>query len=220
LMNGLYEALLILDDQGHVVDCNKRAEEVLGYSREDAWDLPIGKIITGMSAQMFGHLKRNLAENHHILIDARCFRKDGSSFAGEVGVSILSLTRGDNMVFAIRNVERRRSVIEDLRKCRTALDVALVSTFVCDLDGFFLMVNQALLEAFGIPDTAQAKSVRFMDVLPDAARFFLRAACGEKLREKIQVQTPEGVPIKIEVALMPVQSGQNITGVAGSIQQL
>ena len=82
------------------------------------------------------------------------------------------------------------------------------------------MVNQALLEAFGIPDTAQAKSVRFMDVLPDAARFFLRAACGEKLREKIQVQTPEGVPIKIEVALMPVQSGQNITGVAGSIQQL
>ena len=220
LMNGLYDALLILDDQGHVVDCSKRVEEVLGYSREDAWDLPIGKIITGMSAQMFGHLKRNLAENHHILIDARCFRKDGSSFTGEVGVSTLSLTRGDNMVFAIRNVERRKSAIEDLRKSRAAMDVALASTFVCDPDGFFLMVNQALLEAFGIPDEAQAKSVRFMDILPDAARFFLRAACGEKLREKMQVPTPEGLTIKIEVALMPVQNGQNITAVAGSILQL
>jgi len=220
LMNGLYDALLILDDQGHVVDCSKRVEEVLGYSREDAWDLPIGKVITGMSAQMFGHLKRNLAENHHILIDARCFRKDGSSFTGEVGVSTLSLTRGDNMVFAIRNVERRKSAIEDLRKSRAALDVALASTFVCDPDGFFLMVNQALLEAFGIPDEAQAKSVRFMDLLPDAARFFLRAACGEKLREKMQIPTPEGMPIKIEVALVPVQNGQNITAVAGSILQL
>ena len=220
LMNGLYDALLILDDQGHVVDCSKRVEEVLGYSREDAWDLPIGKVITGMSAQMFGHLKRNLAENHHILIDARCFRKDGSSFTGEVGVSTLSLTRGDNMVFAIRNVERRKSAIEDLRKSRAAMDVALASTFVCDPDGFFLMVNQALLEAFGIPDEAQAKSVRFMDILPDAARFFLRAACGEKLREKLQVPTPEGLTIKIEVALMPVQNGQNITAVAGSILQL
>jgi len=220
LMNGLYDALLILDDQGHVVDCSTRVEEVLGYSREDAWDLPIGKIITGMSAQMFGHLKRNLAENHHILIDARCFRKDGSSFTGEVGVSTLSLTRGDNMVFAIRNVERRKSAIEDLRKSRAAMDVALASTFVCDPDGFFQMVNQALLEAFGIPDEAQAKSVRFMDLLPDAARFFLRAACGEKLREKMQIPTPEGTPIKIELALMPVQSGQNITAVAGSILQL
>ncbi len=220
LMNGLYDALLILDEQGHVVDCSTRVEEMLGYSREDAWDLPIGKIIPGMSSQMFEHLKRNLAENHHILIDARCVRKDGSSFSSEVGVSTLSLTRGNNMVFAIRNVERRKGALEDLRKSRAALEVALVPAFVCDPEGFFLMVNPSLLEAFGIPDEAQAKSVRFMDLLPDAARFFLRAACGEKLREKMQVPTPGGVPVKLELSLLPVQSGQNVTAVAGSILQL
>ena len=220
LMNGLYDAMLILDDQGHVVDCSTRVEEMLGYSREDAWDLPIGKIIPGMSSQMFEHLKRNLAENHHILIDARCVRKDGSAFSSEVGVSTLSLTRGNNMVFAIRNVERRKSAIEDLRKSRAALEVALVPAFVCDPDGFFLMVNQSLLEAFGIPDEAQAKSVRFMDLLPDAARFFLRAACGEKLREKMQVPTPGGVPVKLELSLLPVQNGQTVTAVAGSILQM
>lgn len=220
LMNGLYDALLILDDQGHVVDCSTRAEGMLGYTREDAWDLPIGKVIPGMSSQMFEHLKRNLDENHHILIDARCVRKDGSSFSSEVGVSTLSLTRGSNMVFAIRNVERRKSALEDLRKSRAALEVALVPTFVCDPDGFFLLVNQALLEAFGIPDEAQAKSVRFMDLLPDAARFFLRAACGEKLREKMEVPTPGNIPVKLELSLLPVQSGQTITAVAGSILQL
>jgi len=220
LMNGLYDAMLILDDQGHVVDCSTRVEEMLGYSREDAWDLPIGKLIPGMSSQMFEHLKRNLAENHHILIDARCVRKDGSSFSSEVGVSTLSLTRGNNMVFAIRNVERRKSAIEDMRKSRAALEVALVPAFVCDPDGFFLMVNPSLLEAFGIPDEAQAKSVRFMDLLPDAARFFLRAACGEKLREKMQVPTPGGVPVNLELSLLPVQNGQNITAVAGSILQM
>lgn len=219
LMNGLYDAVLILDDQGHIVDCNSRVTAMLGYSREDTWDIPIEKIITGMSSQMFEHLKRNLAENHHILIDARCFRQDGTSFAGEVGVSTLSLTRGSNIVFAIRNVDRRKSAMDEMRKGQSALEVALAPAFVCDLDGFFLIVNQAMLDAFGIPDEAQAKNVRFIDLLPDAARFFLRASCGEKLRESLRIPTPNGVPVKIELALKPVQSGQTVTAVAGSILQ-
>lgn len=220
-MNGLYDAVLILDDQGHVVDSNSRITSVLGYSREEAWDLPIDKVITGMTSQMFEHLRRNLAESHHILIDARCFRQDGTSFAGEVGVSTLSLTpRGNNMVFAIRNVERRKNAMEDLRKGQAALQIALSPTFVCDTEGFFLIVNQSLLEAFGIPDETQAKSVRFVDLLPDAARFFLRASCGEKLRETLQVPTPGGLPVKVELSLSPVQNGQNVTAVAGSMLQV
>lgn len=220
LMNGLYDAVLILDDQGHIVDCNARVTAMLGYSREDTWDLPIDKVITGMSNQMFEHLKRNLAENHHILIDARCFRQDGTSFAGEVGVSTLSLTRGSNIVFAIRNVDRRKNAMDEMRKGQAALEVSLAPSFVCDMDGFFVVVNQALLDAFGIPDEAQAKNVRFIDLLPDAARFFLRASCGEKLRESLRVPTPSGVPLKVELALKPVQNGQTVTGVAGSILQV
>jgi len=221
LMNGLYDALLILDDQGHVVDSNARVASVLGYTREDSWDLPIDKVITGMSPQMFEHLRQNLSENHQVLIDARCFRRDGSSFMGEVGVSTLSLTRGgSNMVFAIRNVERRKNAMEEMRKSQAALQIALVPAFVCDTEGFFQIANQALLESFGIPDEAQAKSVRFVDVLPDAARFFLRAACGEKIRETIQVSTPNGPAVKIEISFSPVQNGANVTAVAGSMQQV
>jgi PAS domain S-box-containing protein len=220
LMNGLYDAVLVLDDQGHIVDCNNRVAEMLGYSREEAWDMPIGKVITGMVSQMFEHLKRNLAENHHVLIDARCYRKDGTSFAGEVGVSLISLTRGSNMVFAIRSVERRKNAMDDLRKSQAALEIAFAPAFVCDTDGFFVVANQALLDLFGIPDAEQAKGARFMDLLPDAARLFLRASCGEKIRETLNVPTPDGLQVKLQLALMPLQSGQNVTGVAGSIQQM
>ena len=220
LMNGLYDAVLILDDQGHIVDSNARVATVLGYTREETWDLPIDKVITGMTSQMFEHLRRNLAENHHILMDARCFRQDGTSFAGEVGVSTLTLTRGSNMVLVIRNVDRRKNAMEELRKGQAALQIALAPSFVCDTDGFFLITNQALLESFGIPDETQAKSVRFVDLLPDAARFFLRASCGEKVRESLRVPTPDGEPVKIELSLSPIQSGQTITAVAGSILQV
>jgi len=220
LMDGLYDAILILDDQGHVVDGSKRITEILGYTREETWDMPIEKIITGMSRQMFEHLRRNLKENHHILIDARCFRKDGTSFAGEVGVSTLTLTNSSNMVFAIRNVERRKNAMDEMRRSQSAFETALSPGFVCDVDGFFQVVNAALLEAFGIPDAEQAKRVRFVDLLPDAARLFLRAACGDRVREKLSVASANGVPVSVELALSPLKSGQTVTGVAGSMQQL
>lgn len=220
LMNGMYDAILILDDKGHVVDCNTRFSEIFGYSREDAWDLPVDKVVTGMSSQMFEHLKSNLAENHNILIDARCFRQDGSSFPGEVGVSKLSLTRGSNVVFTIRNVERRKNAMDELRKGQAAFEVALAPTFYCDVDGQILAVNQAFLGAFGIPSLEQAKKVLFLELLPDAGRAFLRAACGETIRERQQVTSPEGGVVTFELALVPIQSGQNIMGVAGSILQV
>jgi PAS domain S-box-containing protein len=126
LMDGMYDAILILDDHGHVVDGSRRVTELLGYSREELWDLPIEKVITGMTLQMFGHLRGNLQESHRVLIDARCFRKDGSSFAGEVGVSTLSLTSAANMVFAIRNVERRKHAMDEL--CRRQVVIGIAAT--------------------------------------------------------------------------------------------
>ena len=219
LMDGLYDAILILDDQGHVVDGSKRITELLGYSREETWDMPIEKGITGMSRQMFEHLRRNLKENHHILIDARCFRKDGTSFAGEVGVSTLALTRSSNMVFAIRNVERRKNAMDEMRRGQAAFELSLSPGFVCDVDGFFQVVNPALLEAFGIPNVEQAKRVRFVDLLPDAARLFLRAACGDKVRETVKVSVANEVSVALELALAPLKNGQTVTGVAGAMRQ-
>lgn len=220
LMDGLYDAILILDDRGHVVDVSRRVTEVLGYSREETWDMSIEKVIPGMSRQMFEHLRRNLKDNHQILIDARCFRKDGTSFAGEVGVSTLALTRASNMVFAIRNVERRKNAMDEMRRGQAAFELSFSPCFVCDIDGFFQVVNPALLEAFGIPDVRQAKRVRFVDLLPDAASLFLRAVCGDKVRETVNVSVADGMSVALELALAPLKNGQQtVTGVAGSMRQ-
>lgn len=175
----------------------------------------------GALAQLLGHIKRNLAENHHILMDAKCFRRDGTSFAGEVGVSTISLTSGTNMVLAIRNVDRRRAAINDLKRFQAAMDIALAPTFVCDIDGFFLMGNRALMESFGFQSDAQLRKARFMDVLPVGAKLFLRASCGEKLRQKIQLPIEGGASVSLDLSLSPIQSGDKgeVSAVAGSILQ-
>ncbi len=217
LMNGLYDAILVLDDHGHVVDCNDRVQKVLGYSREEAWDLPVEKVIKGMNSQMFAHLKKNLAENHNVLITARCFKSSGDSFKGEIGVSTLSLTRAHNVVFAIRNVDQRKSTMADLRKAAAAFDISLASSFACNPEGFFTNVNKTLMDSFGITDAKQALKVRFIDMLPDATRSFAKALNGEYIREHLVVADAYGQNVTIDIALAPMKNGTEVIGVAGSM---
>ena len=48
LMNGLYDAVLILDQNGHIVDCNSRVTPVLAYNRDEMWDMPVSDVIRGI----------------------------------------------------------------------------------------------------------------------------------------------------------------------------
>ena len=108
LMNGLYDALLIMGDHGHVIDCNQRVTPTLGYEREEMWDKHISEFVKGITPKIFADMTQALGNNRQVLITARCTRKDGTSFLAEVGVSTMDLN-GHNLVFAIRNIEKRLS---------------------------------------------------------------------------------------------------------------
>lgn len=219
LMNGLYDAIALLDDKGFVVDINTRFTELLGFERDETWDMPISQVITGMSSQMLAHLKHSLAENHRVILDARCTARDGATFTAEIGVSLFSLTQGGNIALMIRNVERRKKAMDELRRAQAAFEIALAATFACDTDGLFLTVNQTFLDSFSIPNQAATRSLRFMDLLPDASGLFLRAACGEQVRDKLKISLPDGEGLTLDIALAPLMNGKVIAGVAGSLVQ-
>lgn len=106
LMNAMYDAVLVVDDNGHLMDCNERVADIFGYTREDAWDMPLTQLIPGVNARVFAQMKDGLHGNRRVLINARCLRKDGTTFHGEVGAGLMVL-RGENLVLTIRNIEKR-----------------------------------------------------------------------------------------------------------------
>ena len=109
MMNALYDATLILDDKGHVVDCNERTSSIFGYTRDELWDAAVSTLIPGINAQIFAKMKEGLHGNRRVLINARCHRKDSTTFPGEVGAGLMDLT-GENVVLTIRNIEKRAPV--------------------------------------------------------------------------------------------------------------
>ena len=115
MMNALYDAVLILDDNGHVVDCNERASSIFGHSREELWDAAVTTLIPGINPQIFAKMKDGLHGNRRVLINARCHRKDGSTFHGEVGAGLMDLT-GENLVLTVRNIEKRAPIRAIIRQ--------------------------------------------------------------------------------------------------------
>lgn len=109
MMNAIYDAVLILDDNGHVVDCNERVPSIFGHSREELWDESVCTLIPGITTQIFAKMKTGLHGNRRVLISARCHRKDGSTFHGEVGAGLIDLT-GENLVLTVRNIEKRAPI--------------------------------------------------------------------------------------------------------------
>lgn len=217
LMNGLYDVVFVLDDDGHVMDCNTRAEEIFGYSPDDVWNIPIEKIVYGMNSRMFSLLKKNLTNKRHILIDARCFRSNGTSFLGEVGVSTVQLTRTQNIVFAIRNVERRKNSADELRKYRAVIDTSPMPSFACDLHGRFEVMNRPVLKALGMVDEMEAQKKHFGEMLPDMIEHFQVAVRGKNVLETKEITRPDGTLCTMELRLTPMRKGEEITGVAGTI---
>jgi len=108
MMNALYDAVLVVDDNGHIVDCNNRVESMIGHTKEDLWDAPVTDVVPAINAQIFHQMKDGLHGQHRVLVNAQCKRKDGTTFHCEIGAGLMELI-GENLVLTIRNIEKRKA---------------------------------------------------------------------------------------------------------------
>ena len=133
------------------------------------------------------------------------------------GVSTVQLTRSQNVIFAIRNVERRKNSAEELRKYRAVINALPMPAFACDLHGRFEIMNPPVLKALGMVDEMEAQKKHFGEMLPDMVDRFQVAISGVDVEESKEVTRPDGTVCTLELRLKPMRKGEEITGVAGTI---
>ena len=217
---GMYDAVVITDPNGHILEINPRAEEFFGYTQEELVDRPVATLIKGLSPEIVQRIRRGLEQDRHMMIDSVGLSRDGGRFACEVTVSILDLMDPGDLVFTVRNVERRRKIREMLRTKETAFGISHAALFACDREGRFTEANAAFLEMFALADEDAARKLFFRDLLSDdpLPENFQKALEGEGTSISIVAETDTGeTEQEIEVILAPVKDGRKIRGVVGSI---
>ena len=217
---GMYDAVVITDPNGHILEINPRAEEFFGYTQEELVDRQVATLIKGLSPEIVQRIRRGLEQDRHMMIDSVGLSRDGGRFACEVTVSILDLMDPGDLVFTVRNVERRRKIREMLRTKETAFSISHAALFACDREGRFTEANAAFLEMFALADEDAARKLAFRDLLSDdpLPENFQKALEGEGTSVSIVAETDTGeTEQEIEVILAPVKDGRKIRGVVGSI---
>ena len=87
LLQSVYDAALITDLTGKIVNANVRAVEFFLYDREDLCALTIFDVISGADDTLIKTLCQNLENQRFTLIQAYCIRSDGSFFPSEIAVN-------------------------------------------------------------------------------------------------------------------------------------
>ena len=216
---GMYDAVVITDPNGHILEINPRAEEHFGYRLDEVVDRPISFYIPGLAPEIVQRIRRGLADDRHMMIDANGQCKDGSKFACEVTVSIIDLMDPGDLVFTVRNVERRRRIREMLRAKENAFEVSHAALFSCAPDGRFTNVNQSFLEMFSLENEEEAKEHFFAEYMSDdpLPEHFAKALEGETTTVGIVAETNGDDDEEVEVTLAPNRDGRKVKGVVGSV---
>lgn len=126
LMNSLYDAVLLVDEKGHVVDCNTRVEHTFGYSQNEMWDMPLQQLIKGFGPIVLARLEEPLSEGRPVIISGRGIKYDGSLFEAEICVGKVKLVRSDTLIFTVRDVTKRIQAIQDKARAQAKVAAAPV----------------------------------------------------------------------------------------------
>ena len=126
LMNALYDAVMLVDEKGHVIDSNTRVEHTFGYTPGEMWDMSLQQLIKGFGPHVLAQLAGPLGEGRPVIIDGRGVRKDGSLFSAEVTVGKVKLARTESMLFSVRDISKR--ILAAQEKMRSQLQTAKTAT--------------------------------------------------------------------------------------------
>lgn len=219
---GMYDAVVITDPNGHILEVNPRAVEHFGYEFDEVVDQPISVYVPGLTNEVVQRIRRGMAENRHVMIDANAVAKDGSKIACEITISEIDLMDPADLVFTIRNVERRRKIMNEYKAKSNAFALAGEALFVCDADGAILEANSAFAELFGVEGgIEELRRHRFAEFMPDdpLPENFKKALNGEISTVGI-VAEGDAEEEEVEVTLGPNRHGRKIHGVVGCVRKV
>lgn len=206
LLRGLYDAVLITDLKGKIIDANARAQTFLQYGESELNALDIQHIVFGVDAAVLQRVQDHLADGRFTVLDAYCLRRDGSRFPAEIAISRIRLGGEGDLVFSIRNIERRRRTQEMLRTEHNAIQHSASGIVIADPKGLLQYANPAFLKLWGYAEAEDVlqKDIRdFFTEHETVDRLLTKALGGESWIGEWEAKTLKGRMLHLQASVSP-----------------
>jgi PAS domain S-box-containing protein len=127
ILDSALDAVITMDERGRIVEFNRAAERIFGYSRDDAIDKEMVELIVppSLRAPHLRGLARYLETGRSVYLDQRVeltgMRSDGSEFPVEVTITRIDLPGSPVFTGFICDITERKEAEAELRASRARL---------------------------------------------------------------------------------------------------
>jgi PAS domain S-box-containing protein len=202
LLQSIYDAALITDLDGVILESNARASEFLQWASDELEGKSVSLVISGADASLIDTLCTNLESERYTLIQAYCIRQDGTRFPSEIAVNRIRVGEG-TLCFFVRDITIRRQAEEMLRTEHAAIQNAANGIVIADLNANLEYVNPAFASmlGYGHPDALSCVSVRNVVGDGESTDLMLEHVLEHGLTwtGEMQVVKPDGDVVDLEV---------------------
>ena len=158
LVEGANDAVFLETFDGHIVDINTKACEMLRYTRSELLHLIMADLVHQDDSQVEEEEKKEGEPSQHR--EEIMIRKDGSQMPVEVNTSILRLKGEKYLMSVVRDITQRKekelrqkhleqAIIESKKRLMAVFDGIMSPLTITDLDHNIIMVNKATASLFG-----------------------------------------------------------------------
>jgi len=166
LLQSVYDAAIISDLDGRIIDVNIRAVEFFSYNKDDFASLTVFDIISGSDEDLLKTLRNNLENERFTLIQAYCIRSDGTFFPAEIAVNVLNIGQ-PALCFFVRDITLRKQAEEMLRTEHNAIQNSGNGIAVANLEAKLEYVNPAVARMWGYEATDDLIDVDVRELFAD-----------------------------------------------------
>lgn len=152
------DGVLVVDYDGQIVAANDRIREIFGYPADALEGEELETLIPEAIREAHREHRREFERNPQrrpMGADLELYgqARDGSSIPIEVGLSPVTVSDDQRVIATVRDRSEHQELEQEVATWKRAIEDSVSAVAIGELDGTITAVNDALIEAWGYPDS-------------------------------------------------------------------
>ncbi len=161
------DAIILADENLHIIEANNRFIEIYGYALEDISDLAVFDLIVPEEVDTIRQRLSQIGEEGALISEGNHRRKDGAVFPAELSARFIEVEGRKWFQAIIRDITERKRAEAALReneeKFRSLFEYSTVGKSLTSPEGRLLHVNSALADMLGYT-VEELQRISFSDI--------------------------------------------------------
>lgn len=217
IFNNSYDAIFILDLQGHFLEVNTITVKKLGYSREEILQMDPWELDIPASKELILERINLVIQKGYYLFEGTHKTKSGKVYPVEMNAKLINFMGEKAIMVVSRDISERKrkekALKQQEKKYRSLFKKAPVGIFTYDKKGNILDANEKLIEILGSPSihaTKQINVFQFESLVQNKISQDLKECIiqGKSVSNVRSYKTKWGKEIYLRYHLTPIYSEQ------------